>query len=74
MHFFMARDKKKVVFYGPRKIKFGHHYSIVYTECAILIYRILKFIFCNFGWFYLALINNKDKIKSQVFHYVLIIN
>jgi hypothetical protein len=23
----MARDKKKVVFYGPRKKKFGHHWS-----------------------------------------------
>jgi hypothetical protein len=27
MHFFMARDKKKVVFYGLRKKKFCHHCS-----------------------------------------------
>jgi hypothetical protein len=24
----MARDKRKVVFYGPRKKKFGHHWTI----------------------------------------------
>jgi hypothetical protein len=31
MHFFMVRDKKKVVFYGPRKKKFGHH---CYKQCS----------------------------------------
>jgi hypothetical protein len=31
MHFFLARDKKKVVFYGPRKKKFDHHWYRVQT-------------------------------------------
>jgi hypothetical protein len=28
----MAHDKKKVVFYGPRKKKFGHHWYISYVK------------------------------------------